>query len=59
MIYKLLVAGAGLALSYMVARKLSEAQAAQKVRVKTREQGDARNGRLRQDPETGIYYPED
>lgn len=59
MIYKLLLAGVGIALSYTVARKLSDLQAKSAVKVKTNDQHRVRNARLRQDPETGVYYPED
>lgn len=59
MIYKILLAGVGAALSYTVARKFSEFQASSAVKVKTRDQNRVRTARLRQDPETGIYYPED
>ena len=59
MIYKLLFAGMGIALSYTVARTLSDLQAKTAVKVKTSDQRNARTGRLRQDPETGVYRPED
>jgi hypothetical protein len=58
MIYKLLIAGAGMALSFVVARKLTEAQAASRVKVKTKDERAVRGSRLRQNPETGVYYPE-
>jgi hypothetical protein len=59
MIYKLLLAGVGIALSYTVARKLSDLQAKSAVKAKTNDQHRVRKARLRQDPETGVYYPED
>ncbi len=59
MIYKILLAGVGIALSYTVARKFSDLQARSAVKVKTKDQHRVRTARLRQDPETGIYYPED
>jgi len=59
MFYKLLVAGIGLGVSYVVARKMSELQATAKVKVKTQDHTAKRGSRLRQDPETGVYYPED
>ena len=58
MIYKLLIAGVGLAVSYVVAKKLADAQASSRVKVRDREQ-PLKGRRLRQDPETGVYYPED
>lgn len=58
MIYKLLIAGVGLAISYMAARKLAEAQAKSRVKVRTEDQ-PPKARRLRQDPVTGVYYPED
>jgi|GEM_PF-2284631 len=59
MIYKILLAGVGIALSYTVARRFSELQAKSAVKVKTNDQHRVRTARLRQDPETGVYYPED
>ena len=59
MIYKILLAGVGAALSYTVARKFAEMQARSAVKVKTRDQQRVKTARLRQDPETGVYYPED
>jgi hypothetical protein len=59
MLYKLLIAGVGLAVSYVVARKLSEAQARSRVKVRTEDRAAMKGRRLRQDPETGVYYPED
>ncbi|MGB7205543.1 MAG: hypothetical protein WBD37_08735 [Anderseniella sp.] len=59
MIYKVLIAGIGLAVSYVVARKMSEMQANARVKVKTNERERVRTSRLRQDPQTGIYHPED
>jgi hypothetical protein len=58
MIYKLLIAGVGLAVSYVVAKKLADAQASSRVKVRDREQ-PLKGRRLRQDPKTGIYHPED
>jgi hypothetical protein len=59
MIYKLLLTGLGLAVSYAVARKLSESQVRAKARVNTGNARQQHRGRLRQDPETGVYRPED
>ena len=59
MLYKLLIAGVGLAVSYVVARKLSGAQARSRVKVRTDDRTAMKGRRLRQDPETGVYYPED
>ena len=59
MIYKLLLAGVGIALSYTVARRLSDLQAKSAVKVKSNDQHRVRTSRLRQDPQTGVYYPED
>lgn len=59
MIYKLLLAGVGIALSYTVARRLSDLQEKSAVKVKTNDQHRVRTARLRQDPKTGVYYPED
>jgi len=59
MIYKLLLAGVGVAMSYTVARALSNLQAKSAVKVKTNEHNRVRKSRLRQDPITGVYYPED
>ena len=59
MIYKILLAGVGIALSYTVARKFSELQAKSAVKVRTNDRQRVRSARLRQDPETGIYYPEE
>lgn len=59
MIYKILLAGVGIALSYTVARRLSDMQARSAVKVKTNERHAVKTARLRQDPKTGIYYPED
>ncbi len=59
MIYKLLFAGMGIALSYTVARTLADLQAKSAVKVKAKDQQHGRTGRLRQDPETGVYRPED
>ncbi|MEE4237402.1 MAG: hypothetical protein V2I51_11840 [Anderseniella sp.] len=59
MLYKLLIAGVGLAVSYVVAKKLAEAQARSRVKVRTEDRAAVKGRRLRQDPETGVYYPED
>lgn len=59
MIYKLLLAGVGIALSYTVARRLSELQEKSAVKVKANERRNVRTSRLRQDPRTGVYHPED
>ena len=59
MIYKLIIAGVGLAVSYIVARKLAEAQDKARVKVRTEDRTAMKASRLRQDPETGVYYPED
>ena len=59
MIYKLLLAGVGIATSYTVARALSNLQAKSAVKVKTNEQNRVPKSRLRRDPVTGVYYPED
>ena len=59
MIYKLLLAGVGIAMSYTVARALSNLQAKSAVKVKTNDENRVRKTRLRQDPVTGVYYPED
>ncbi len=59
MIYKLLLAGVGIALSYTVARRLSDLQEKSAVKVKTNDQHRVRTTRLRQDSKTGVYYPED
>ena len=59
MIYKLLIAGIGLAVSYVVARKLAETQDKARVKVRTEDRTAMKSRRLRQDPETGVYYPED
>ena len=59
MIYKLLIAGFGLAVSYVVARKLAEVQNKSRVKVRTEDRTAMKSRRLRQDPETGVYYPED
>lgn len=59
MIYKLLIAGLGLAVSYMVAKKLSDAQAKSRVKARAEDRTAMKARRLRQDPETGVYYPED
>ena len=59
MIYKLLLAGVGIALSYTVARRLSDLQAKSAVKVKTIDQHRFRSARLRLDPNTGVYYPDD
>lgn len=59
MIYKLLLAGVGIALSYTVARRFSDLQEKAAVKVKTNDQHRVRTARLRQDPKTGVYYPED
>jgi hypothetical protein len=59
MIYKLLLTGIGLALSYALARKLTDSQANARVKVKTGQASQQNRGRLRQDPVTGIYHPED
>lgn len=59
MIYKLLIAGVGLAVSYVVARKLAEMQDKARVKVRTEDRTAMKGRRLRQDPESGVYYPED
>lgn len=59
MLYKLLIAGVTLAVSYVVAKKLAEAQARSRVKVRTDDRTAMKGRRLRQDPETGVYYPED
>ncbi len=59
MIYKLLIAGVGIAMSYTVARTLSELRAKSAVKVNSKDRRAVRTARLRQDPETGVYYPED
>ena len=59
MLSKLLIAGIGLAVSYVAAKKLSEVQAKSRVKVRTQDRAAARGRRLRLDPETGVYFPED
>ena len=54
MIYKVLIAGIGLAVCYVVARKMCEMQANARVKVKTNERERVRTSRLRQDPQTGT-----
>ena len=58
MIYKLLITGIGLAVTYLIARKMSENNEKSRVKVRRDEQ-ELTGQRLRQDPETGVYYPED
>lgn len=58
MIYKLLIAGIGLAVTYLIAKKMAENN--DKARVKVRKDDPELTGRrLRQDPVSGVYYPED
>jgi hypothetical protein len=45
-------------LSFVALRNLMQSMEAQKVRVKSAEQPPRRMTRLRQDPRTGVYYPE-
>ena len=47
------------ALAGFAAKRFAEALKAQAVRVKPHSHNDGRIRRLRQDPETGEYYPVD
>ena len=56
MIAKVLMTGLGIALSWMLVNKIAKTEARAPARAKDASRPPAK---LRQDPQTGIYYPEE
>ncbi len=59
MIVKTLTLIAAVALTGFAVKRMMDNQQAKPVRVKPNRRDDGRIKRLRQDPKTGQYYPED
>jgi len=59
MIAKLLTAAIAIALTLLIVRKVAALAERARIRVKTQPRRPARTVTLRQDPETGVWRPEE